>query len=149
MFKFIARNYVLLLAVFAVAMLGSLEVLAQTIPYAPGGAVSAHGAGVDAATGPFAAFLRRGADLFYYTRNALFVLAAFMFVRYAWEAITKGKVENLENILWVIVALVLLGVSGFVVDWFAGTKVSDELSKPSSDVNMQRTSGFKSSGWGN
>ena len=135
MLKFITRNYVLLLAVFAVAILGSFELLAQ-------------GTGTATATtdalGPFGAFLRRGADLFYYTRNALFVVTAFVFIKYAWGAITEGKFEWKE-LFWLIVALVLLGVAGYVVEWFAGSTVYSQLNQKQSG---QHTTGFSAGGWG-
>jgi|GEM_PF-3272650 len=133
MLKFIARNYVLLLAVAAVSVLGSTEVLADpTVQNA-----------ANTPLGPFAEFLARGADLFYYTRNALFVVTAFVFIKYAWAAITEGKFE-FKELFWLVVALVLLGVAGFVVDWFA-PKTSDQLGIGKSG---QATTGFSRAEWG-
>jgi uncharacterized membrane protein YozB (DUF420 family) len=69
-------------------------------------------------TGPFQAFLARGAKLFSYSRNALFVCAAFAFIIYAWSAIKEGKIEW-EKLLMLIIALVLLGVAGYIVSYLA------------------------------
>ena len=69
-------------------------------------------------TGPFSAFLNRAAILFMQTRNALFVIAAFAFVAYAWHAIQKGEVEW-GKIFYLIVALVILGVAGWIVSYLA------------------------------
>jgi len=118
MLKFIARNYVLLLMVAAVVLLGSLDVLAADA--APGMGAT------NTVLGPFREFLRRGADLFYYTRNAIFVVAAFVFIKYAWGAIMEGKIDPKE-LMWMIIGLVLLGVAGFIVDWFGGKGVTDAL----------------------
>jgi len=133
MLKFIARNYVLLLAVAAVSVLGSAEVLAQ----APATTAA------NTALGPFAEFLARGADLFYYTRNALFVVTAFVFIKYAWGVITEGKFEWKELFL-LVVALVLLGVAGFIVDWFAPS-ATQQLGQ---NKGAQVTTGFKRAEWG-
>jgi cell division protein FtsW (lipid II flippase) len=65
--------------------------------------------------GPFEAFLVRGATLFAYTRNALYVAAAFVFMNLAWTMITKGKFEEWEKLLWMMVGFIILGVSGFIV----------------------------------
>jgi hypothetical protein len=80
------------------------------------------------ALGPFADFLRRGADLFYYTRNALFVVTAFYFIKLAWTAITEGKIEW-EKIIYVLIALVLLGTAGYVVEFFGGQQVTTALNQ--------------------
>ncbi len=73
-------------------------------------------------TGPFAAFLTKAAKLFYQTRNALFVVAVFAFLSYAWEAISSGKVDE-KKVFWLIVGLTILGVAGFIVDYMAGDKI--------------------------
>jgi uncharacterized membrane protein YozB (DUF420 family) len=108
---FLSRHTTLLcLALIAVAMFFMPE------------AASAQPAAVQVprgATGPFQAFLERGTALFAYTRNALFVVAAFAFVVYAWTAIQEGKIEW-NKLLYLIVALVLLGVAGFIVSYLAG-----------------------------
>ena len=69
-------------------------------------------------TGPFERFLQRGSNLFAWTRNALFVCAAFAFLAYAWTAIQDGSIDW-KKLLYLIVALVLLGVAGFIVSYLA------------------------------
>ena len=70
-------------------------------------------------TGPFAAFLGKAAKLFFQTRNALFVIAIFAFLSYAYTAITDGKVDHVK-IFYLIVGLTILGVAGYVVNYMAG-----------------------------
>ncbi|MBD5398185.1 TrbC/VirB2 family protein [bacterium] len=82
-------------------------------------------------TGPFQRFLQRGSQLFAYTRNALFVVAAVAFLGYAWKAIQEGKIEW-EKLFMLIVALVLLGVAGFIVAYMAD---------PEGGNNIQQTYG--------
>jgi hypothetical protein len=77
-------------------------------------------------TGPFAAFLARGAKLFSYSRNALFVCAAFAFIIYAWEAI-QGNDIPWKKLLFLIVALVLLGVAGYIVSYLANPNDAGQL----------------------
>lgn len=69
-------------------------------------------------TGPFHSFLLRAAKLFMQTRYALYTVAAFAFVAYAWEAIQSGKV-SWEKIFYLIVGLVILGVAGWTVSYLA------------------------------
>ena len=68
--------------------------------------------------GPFQAFLQRAAKLFMQTRNALYVLAVFAFIAYAFTAIKDGKV-NWEQIFYLIVGLVILGVAGWTMSYLA------------------------------
>lgn len=68
--------------------------------------------------GPFQAFLQRAAKLFMQTRNALYVLAVFAFITYAFTAIKDGKV-NWEQIFYLIVGLVILGVAGWTMSYLA------------------------------
>lgn len=68
--------------------------------------------------GPFHAFLQRAAKLFMQTRNALYVLAVFAFIAYAFTAIKDGKV-NWEQIFYLIVGLVILGVAGWTMSYLA------------------------------
>lgn len=82
-------------------------------------------------TGPFQRFLQRGSQLFAYTRNALFVIAAVAFLGYAWKAIQEGKIEW-DKLFMLIVALVLLGVAGFIVAYMAD---------PEGGNNIQQTYG--------
>ena len=77
-------------------------------------------------TGPFAAFLWRAAKLFMQTRNALFVVAAFAFVAYAWHAIQKGEIEW-GKIFYLIVGLTILGVAGWVVSYMANPDKAEEV----------------------
>ena len=90
-------------------------------------------------TGPFERFLQRGSQLFAYTRNALFVIAAVAFLGYAWKAIEDGKIDW-QKLFMLIVALVLLGVAGFIVSYMAD---------PEGKNNIQQTYGGLSdtSGW--
>lgn len=78
--------------------------------------VDAWAATVD--VGPFQAFLQRAAKLFMQTRNALYVLAVFAFIAYAFTAIQKGSVEW-EKIFYLIVGLVILGVAGWTMSYLA------------------------------
>lgn len=82
-------------------------------------------------TGPFQRFLQRGSQLFAYTRNALFVVAAVAFLGYAWKAIEEGKIDW-TKLFMLIVALVLLGVAGFIVAYMAD---------PEGGNNIQQTYG--------
>lgn len=68
--------------------------------------------------GPFQAFLQRAAKLFDQTRNALYVLAVFAFIAYAFKAIQDGKVEW-DKIFYLIVGLVILGVAGWTMSYLA------------------------------
>ena len=68
--------------------------------------------------GPFQAFLQRAAKLFMQTRNALYVLAVFAFIAYAFKAIQDGKVEW-DKIFYLIVGLVILGVAGWTMSYLA------------------------------
>ena len=68
--------------------------------------------------GPFQAFLQRAAKLFMQTRNALYVLAVFAFIAYAFTAIKDGKV-NWDQIFYLIVGLVILGVAGWTMSYLA------------------------------
>ena len=68
--------------------------------------------------GPFHAFLQRAAKLFMQTRNALYVLAVFAFITYAFTAIIDGKAEW-EKIFYLIVGLVILGVAGWTMSYLA------------------------------
>lgn len=110
---FLNRNSVMIcLAIIAAGLFFMpLEVLAQA-------GNTARATSTVTGTGPFAAFLERAARLFSYSRNALFVCAAFAFIVYAWNAIKKGDVEW-EKILYLVIALVLLGVAGYIVSYLA------------------------------
>ena len=110
MFTFIKRNYVLLLLVLGVSVIAAIPAYAAQQAAATPAAAEA--------LGPFAGFLRQARDLFIWTRNALFVITAFVFIKYAWDAMTTGKFE-LKDAFFLLVALILLTVAGFVVDWFA------------------------------
>ncbi|MGN0929234.1 MAG: hypothetical protein ACI4N3_01185 [Alphaproteobacteria bacterium] len=77
-------------------------------------------------TGPFERFLQRGSQLFAYTRNALFVVAAVAFLGYAWKAIEEGKIDW-TKLFMLIVALVLLGVAGFIVSYMADPEGSNNI----------------------
>ncbi len=77
-------------------------------------------------TGPFAAFLWRAAKLFMQTRNALFVLAAFAFIAYAWHAINEGNIEW-KKILYLIVGLTILGVAGWIVSYMANPAQNNQV----------------------
>ncbi|MDR1476508.1 MAG: TrbC/VirB2 family protein [Rickettsiales bacterium] len=84
-------------------------------------------------TGPFAAFLQRGATLFTYTRNALFVCAAFAFIVYAWNAIKDGEIKW-EKLLYLVIALVLLGVAGYIVSYLANPDRPTKLQQDYEDL---------------
>ena len=93
-------------------------------------------------TGPFAAFLYRAAKLFMQTRNALFVVAAFAFIAYAWKAIQDGKVEW-DKIFYLIVGLTILGVAGWVVSYMADPSSAGNTSNVVGVYeNMQNTKGW-------
>ena len=79
--------------------------------------VLAQSTGAD--VGAFRAFLEKAARLFFQSRNALFVIAIFAFLVYAWEAILKGSI-SWEKIFYLIVGLTILGVAGFAVNYMAG-----------------------------
>ena len=86
-------------------------------------------AGNNNLTGPFHAFLLRAAKLFMQTRYALYTIAAFSFVAYAWTAIQDGKVDW-GKMFYLIVGLVILGVAGWTVSYLAdpqedGNKILD------------------------
>lgn len=68
--------------------------------------------------GPFQKFLGRAAKLFDQTRNAIYILAVFAFIAYAFTAIQKGSVEW-EKIFYLIVGLVILGVAGWTMSYLA------------------------------
>ncbi|MDR2099083.1 MAG: hypothetical protein LBO78_03615 [Rickettsiales bacterium] len=115
-FKFLTKRSTLIcLAILvAAAFLVPVDVLAQTGEVNPETARNFTQGG----TGPFELFLMRAARMFSYTRNALFFIAAFAFIGYAWSAIQEGKI-NWKELLYLIVALVLLGVAGFIVTFIA------------------------------
>ena len=69
-------------------------------------------------TGPFEEFLRRGGLLFVYTRNALYVASAFVFLKMCWEIIAEGKLDW-EKFLKMAAGFILLGVAGFIVSRLA------------------------------
>jgi type IV secretory pathway VirB2 component (pilin) len=127
--KFITRKPVLICMILLVAALFLIpaEVLAQELDATAVGS-----------TGPFEAFLTRAADMFSYTRNALFFIAAFAFIGYAWNAIQEGKIDW-TKLLYLVVALVLLGVAGYIVNYIAN---------PNKGNTETRFEGLKnSSGW--
>lgn len=117
-FKFLTKKSTLL-------CLGIL-ILLTFVPVDVWAADAQYGGGVPAKTGPFTAFLWRAAKLFMQTRNALFVLAAFAFIAYAWTAIQKGSVEW-EKIFYLIVGLTILGVAGWVVSYMANPEDSNAV----------------------
>ena len=86
--------------------------------------------------GPFAAFLNKAATLFFQTRNALFILAIFAFLAYAYQAITDGKVDHVK-IFYLIIGLTILGVAGFVVNYMAGNKIDVQQNSNLSNVEWQ------------
>ena len=90
-------------------------------------------------TGPFAAFLWRAATLFMQTRNALFVLAAFAFIAYAWHAIQQGDVEW-KKIFYLIVGLTILGVAGWVVSYMADPSKTNQV--VTDYKNLDNTAGW-------
>lgn len=103
-----------------------LLVLLTFVPVDVWAATGEYGGGDPSKTGPFTAFLWRAAKLFMQTRNALFVLAAFAFIAYAWTAIQKGSVEW-EKIFYLIVGLTILGVAGWVVSYMANPGEADAV----------------------
>ncbi|MBR1544568.1 MAG: hypothetical protein IJ638_01330 [Alphaproteobacteria bacterium] len=118
-FKFLTKKSTLL-------CLGLLVLFAFVAPVDVWAANGTYGGGDPDKTGPFTAFLWRAARLFMQTRNALFVLAAFAFIAYAWTAIQKGSVEW-EKIFYLIVGLTILGVAGWVVSYMADPGKSDAV----------------------
>ncbi|MDR1008901.1 MAG: hypothetical protein LBL52_01465 [Rickettsiales bacterium] len=138
MIKFLKSNY--FLAFIAVALAGLVfgaDVLAQAVPVPDASEVPADSLGQS--TGPFAKFLARAAHLFQVSRNALFVVAAFVFIGFAWNAINKGSIEW-EKIAYLLIGLVLLGVAGFIVAYMAD---------PSGTENLQTGYGLHDkAGWG-
>jgi len=93
--------------------------------------------------GPFQHFLEKAAVLFSQTRMALYAVAAFAFVAYAWHAIQDGSVDW-KKILYLIVGLVLLGVAGWTVTYLAGSNQQDIYNDKY--AGLQDISG---GGWGN
>lgn len=92
-------------------------------------------------TGPFQEFLKRASKLFMQTRNALFVVAAFAFIAYAWTAIQKGSIDW-DKIFYLIVGLTILGVAGWVVSYMADPKGG------AADVIMKDYEGLQNTqGW--
>ena len=116
-FKILTKKSTLICLGILVALIFAIpaEVLAQATDQVSQNAREAVKSGK---TGPFALFLARGSTLFAYTRNALFVVAAFAFLAYAYQAIDKGDIQW-KQLLMLIVALVLLGVAGFIVSYLA------------------------------
>ena len=115
-FKILTKKSTLICLGILVALIFAIpaEVLAQaTTTVTDGKQIVSSGN-----TGPFQKFLARGSTLFAYTRNALFVVAAFAFLSYAYKAIDTGKIEWTQ-LFYLIVALVLLGVAGFIVSYLA------------------------------
>ena len=86
--------------------------------------------------GPFTAFLNKAATLFFQTRNALFVLAIFAFLTYAWNAIMTGSIKW-EQIFYLIVGLTILGVAGFVVNYMAGDRINVQQNTDLKNVEWQ------------
>ncbi|MDR2098540.1 MAG: hypothetical protein LBO78_00755 [Rickettsiales bacterium] len=80
-----------LLAVFACLLLAAVPALAAD----------------GYATSPLKGFLIRYSNLFEYARDAFVVLSAFAFVRYAWDALAKGKLE-LSGLAFLITSLIIL-----------------------------------------
>ena len=91
-------------------------------------------------TGPFAAFLSRAAKLFMQTRNALYVLAVFAFVAYAFTAIQDGNVEW-KKIFFLIVGLVILGIAGWTMSYLANPEDADSIIEQYEDLENIK-------GWG-
>lgn len=92
------------------------------------------------ATGPFQRFLQRGSQLFAYTRNALFVVAAAVFLGMAWKTIQDGKMDW-EKLFYLTVALVLLGVAGFIVSYIADPTGTNNIQETYS--GLQDTQGWE------
>jgi len=114
--KLLTKKTLICLGIFCLlAFFVPVEVLAQSTEKA--GSVD---------VGPFAAFLKRAAKLFMQTRNALFVLAAFAFIAYAWKAIQDGKIEW-EKIFYLIVGLTILGVAGWVVSYMVNPEQPNQV----------------------
>ena len=91
-------------------------------------------------TGPFHAFLLRAAKLFMQTRYALYTLAAFAFVQYAYTAIKDGKVD-FEKMFYLIVGLVILGVAGWTISYLADPQ-EDGNAVLETYQNFQNTTGW-------
>ena len=53
--------------------------------------------------------------LFYSGRNLIFILSAFSLLWMSYGFVTKGAIDW-KNLIWFIVALVLLGSIGYVID---------------------------------
>ena len=86
------------------------------------------------AFGPFGAFLSRAIKLFYQTRSALFVVAIFVFLSYAWTMIYEGKFEK-EKVLYLIIGLVILGIAGALVSYMSKNyKSSDDITIEGIDI---------------
>ena len=117
-FKFLTKKSTLI-------CLGILLLL-TFVPVDVWAANSQYGGGDPDKTGPFTAFLWRAAKLFMQTRNALFVLAAFAFIGYAWHAINDGSIEW-KKILFLIVGLLILGVAGWIVSYMANPEKPDDV----------------------
>ena len=90
-------------------------------------------------TGPFHAFLVRATKLFMQTRNALFVVAVFVFLSYAWSAIYEGKLKR-EEIFTLVIGLVILGVAGWIVSYMANP--TDQTEAISAYGNLADTDGW-------
>ncbi|MDR3126272.1 MAG: hypothetical protein LBT92_01410, partial [Rickettsiales bacterium] len=88
MMKFLMKKSTLaVIALVLLALVGlPAEVLAQSNPSTEPTS--------NQELGPFKTFLERGAVLFAYTRNALYVAAAFVFLTIAWKMIYEGKMAN-------------------------------------------------------
>lgn len=91
-------------------------------------------------TGPFHTFLLRATKLFYQTRNAIFVVAVFVVLSYAWGAIYEGKIEK-EKIFTLILGLVILGVAGWAVSYIADPSQKGEAVL-GEYTNLKDTSGW-------
>jgi uncharacterized membrane protein YozB (DUF420 family) len=128
MLKFLQKNWFLMLAV---AVLGSLAFGADAFADVN-----------DLSTGPFQKFLQRAGHLFQVSRNALFVVAAFMFIGFAWNAIQSGEIEW-KKIAYLLIGLVLLGVAGFVVTYIANpNSTAEQLNSMQENYRLQDTGGW-------
>ncbi len=131
-FKWFTKKstFICLAVLVAVMFMIPLDVFAQD-----GGTIVTSGA-----TGPFQRFLQRGSQLFAYTRNALFVVAAVVFLGIAWKTINEGKMDW-EKIFYLILALILLGVAGFIVSYVADPTGSNNIQETYS--GLQDTQGWE------
>ncbi len=111
LFKFLTKKS----TVICLAVLVLIMAFVPVDAFAQGAVVEAPSA---TDTGPFDAFLDRAATLFMQTRNALFVVAAFAFIQFAWTAINKGEIDA-TKIFYLVVGLVILGVAGWMVAYLA------------------------------